>query len=145
MEMKSFSHWDTGAKRKCIRTLNVSVCSSLLWGDRHVLSSSSELLPKLERALLASPLLPGFLLLPPDVLQRWASVSGSSSLSVEAQPGSRHVPPLKEPLSLFRSDRGAVVSSGIVCQPSAFLIPANKLPSCRLRACFSRFLASRVC
>lgn len=139
MEMKSFSHWDTGAKRKCIRTLNVSVCSSLLWGDRHVLSSSSELLPKLERALLASPLLPGFLLLPPDVLQRWASVSGSSSLSAGM------FPPLKEPLSLFRSDRGAVVSSGIVCQPSAFLIPANKLPSCRLRACFSRFLASRVC
>lgn len=133
----------------CLEIKSADVCSpntfqerSLLSGERHLLSSSSELLPKLERAPLASPLLPGFLSLPPDALQRWASVS-SSSVPVEAQPGvSGRVLPLKEPLSLFRSDRGAVVSSGIVCQPSAFLMPPNKLPSCQLRACFSHFLAS---
>lgn len=82
------------SKSTDVRSPNTFRERSLLSGGRHLLSSLSVLLPKLERTPLVSPLLPGLLLLPPDALQRRASVSSSGSLSVEAQPGvSRHVPP----------------------------------------------------
>lgn len=78
----------------CLEIKSADVCSpntfkerSLLSGDRHLLSSLSELFPKLERTPLASPLLPGFLSLPPDVQsvsQQQQSAGGGSAWRQQA-------------------------------------------------------------